>query len=246
MLQLSLARAAFGRSTRGSAALVPTWRLDPHLQAFFEVQPVNQLVIDLPAFPLQQDVQPAVAIPHTTGSQVTKSNPQFSPIVANTHVPMRGTWEAQRSARASLAHAVSGLEPLHHDSSTTGLYTFPEMTSCSIFLSRLRSATSDLSFLFSSSSCLQASQLGDAQPGELLLPAVERLLGDPQLANDLGDLGASFMLTQGKRDLLLRKMLPRHGSWPSFKMQDTEKSRIPHGPRNGEKVTVPTPAFFVC
>jgi hypothetical protein len=44
-----------------------TGRLDAHLQPFLDVQPVHELVIDLPALSLEQRVQSAVAVSHAAG-----------------------------------------------------------------------------------------------------------------------------------------------------------------------------------
>lgn len=65
-----------------------TRRLGSHLQSFLDIQSVNQLVVDLPAFPLQQDVQTAIAVPHPAGSQVAKTNAEFGPLVAAALVAM--------------------------------------------------------------------------------------------------------------------------------------------------------------
>jgi hypothetical protein len=97
-----------------------TGRLDSHLQALLDVQPVHELVIELPALPLQERVETSAPVAHATGGQVPKSDPKFGPTVANAHVPMHGTREAQRSARATFADAVSSLQPLHHDLPTIG------------------------------------------------------------------------------------------------------------------------------
>ena len=105
-----------------ATASIATRRLDAHLEVFLDVQPVRELMIDLPAFSLEQGVETAVAGPHAAGGQVTKPDPKFGPTVANAHKAMRRTREAQRSAGATLADAVGGLQPLHHAVSTIGPY----------------------------------------------------------------------------------------------------------------------------
>jgi len=72
----------------GSATLVSSRRLNPHLQALLDVQPVHELVIDLPALSFEQRVQSAVAVPHPAGGQVPKSDPKFGPTVANAPVTL--------------------------------------------------------------------------------------------------------------------------------------------------------------
>jgi hypothetical protein len=53
----------------------------------------------------------------------------------------------------------------------------------------------------------------DAQSGELLLPPVERLLADPELAADLLDRDASLRLLDGKDDLLISEQRLLHGHY---------------------------------
>ena len=65
----------------------------------------------------------------------------------------------------------------------------------------------------------QFAELGDAQRAEALLPSVERLLADAELAADLADGRTGFRLAQGQGDLLVRKLAfssgppaPPHGA----------------------------------
>ena len=53
----------------------------------------------------------------------------------------------------------------------------------------------------------QLAQLLQAEAGELLFPAVERLLADPEPATDLGDFLAARDLVQGVDDLLVAASL---------------------------------------
>ena len=57
------------------AASVSTRSLATHLQPFLRVNPINQLVVNLPTLATKQNVQSAIAILHTTGSQVTQPDP---------------------------------------------------------------------------------------------------------------------------------------------------------------------------
>src|SRR5690606_27647965 len=107
------------------------------------------------SFPLEQNVKAAVAVMYARCCQVSQSNPQCGPLVADALVTMAGAGKPQSSAGPTLAHGVANLELLDHRSAPSGPYSFPETTSCNIFLSRLKSATSCLSFRFSSSSCFR-------------------------------------------------------------------------------------------
>src|SRR5690606_19049668 len=68
---------------------------------------------------------------------------------------------------------------------------------------------------------LQFTQLRDTQAAVLLLPAVERGLGDLQLAADLSDRRTGLRLPQGHRNLLLGESTLSHGrlSSPSSGIQ---------------------------
>ena len=68
-------RVAGGGSTRGrtDALLAP---LSPGSQPFLAIEPVDPLVVDPPAFPPQQDVQPPVAVAHPRRRQVAQPQPQ--------------------------------------------------------------------------------------------------------------------------------------------------------------------------
>jgi hypothetical protein len=48
-----IAASGFRKLLSDSTALMSPRRLGPHLQAFFDIQPINQLVVHLPAFSLQ-------------------------------------------------------------------------------------------------------------------------------------------------------------------------------------------------
>jgi hypothetical protein len=56
----------------------------------------------------------------------------------------------------------------------------------------------------------QLAELLQAEPAELLLPPVERLLADAEPATDLGDLLAAFDLVQGIDDFFVRATFAGH------------------------------------
>jgi hypothetical protein len=90
------------------------------LQAFFEVQTVNQLVIHLPALALKQDVEAAITVANPRRRQVAQSDPKFGPLVAAALIPMSPAGSADHLARPSFAHPVGGLQPLHDLPPTNG------------------------------------------------------------------------------------------------------------------------------
>jgi hypothetical protein len=61
----------------------------------------------------------------------------------------------------------------------------------------------------------QLAELGDAQRAEALLPPVERLLADAELAADLADGRAGLGLVQGQGDLLVGKLARLHHGPPT-------------------------------
>ena len=56
----------------------------------------------------------------------------------------------------------------------------------------------------------ELAQLRQAKPGELLFPAVERLLADAEPATDLGDFLAALDLVQGVDDLFVAAAFAGH------------------------------------
>jgi transposase len=87
--------------------------------------------------------------------------------IRNALVTHRRTPDTDHFAGSPLAELVSDLQPLHQSPLADGLQNFFESTSCSIFLSRLRSASSCLSFWFSSSSCFNRRTSATPRPAYL-------------------------------------------------------------------------------
>src|SRR5262249_3281568 len=84
----------------------------------------------------------------------------------------------------------------------------------------------------------QPSQFGDAHPRELPPPAVEGLLGDPQLAAHLNHRGARFGLAQGVDDLLFRERFSRHAPSSSGCVHSNPRGGpVFRAQTNGEKPT---------
>ena len=74
MLHRSWGGCAGRGATRGP--LTRFLRLDPDAEPFLAVEAVDPLVVDPPALPPQQDVQPPVAVPHPRRGQVPQPHPQ--------------------------------------------------------------------------------------------------------------------------------------------------------------------------
>ena len=81
-------------------------------------------------------------------------------------------------------------------------------------------------------------QFRHTETSELLLPAVKRLLADPQLPGQLRDRRAGLLLTRSVRDLFLGEVLLPHDVPRVSKCQIPEKSNIPRGSGNGGRSTV--------
>lgn len=105
-------------------------------------------------------------------------------------------------------------------------------TSCSLERSKVRSATSRFSLLFSSSSLLQPPDLRHAHADELLLPAVEDRLGHTHLQADLVHRCTVLRLPQGEGDLLVREAFAR------LNVQDARKLALGSDQFGGSVSTV--------
>ena len=143
-----------GRLTAYLAALMTAWRFYPHLPAFFDVEPIDQLVIHLPAFPLEQDVYSPITIPDACSSQVPQADPKFGPVVADTMVTLRGARLTQQSAGPPFADAIA------RSSFVTmvlraGLRAFPKRHPAASSYRGSSRPPACLSFRFSSSSCFR-------------------------------------------------------------------------------------------
>ena len=109
--------------------------------------------VGLPALAPQEHVQAPVAVAHPRGCQVPQPDAQGRLVLSLTTIVVRGP---------VLAHEVAGMADadLEADGQERDevpllgrLQSFFVITSWSMCLSRVRSATRDLSFLFSSSTC---------------------------------------------------------------------------------------------
>ena len=132
-------------------ALPPTWLSPPDFMSFFAVQPVHELLVHEPPFPTQEHPEPRISELHPTGRQVSKSYAKLGPRITPAPVTVGRSGKPKNPASSAFSHPIRHLHLPHQNTLHRGPHSFFESTSCSIFLSRLRSATSCLSFRFSSS-----------------------------------------------------------------------------------------------
>ena len=128
-----------------------------------------------------------------------------------------------------LADLVGALQNPHYIATHGRPYHFRRRTSYNIALSRLRSATSRLSRVFSSSNCFKRRVPTKPRAGELFLPTAERRLRDTELAADLLNQCSNIRLPQGKRDLLVHISFPLQGI-PPPRAKNARKYRDHTGP----------------
>lgn len=132
-----------------STGQLPT-RFRPHDQALLFVQPVHALGIDLESFALQQYGQTPVAIPNSRCGQLPQAQPQCFLWIAPCLVTHRPAWHIDQLRRPAFAQLIPLLYPLRDFPAPARLHSFFATTSCRMCLSNARSATSRLSFPFSS------------------------------------------------------------------------------------------------
>jgi hypothetical protein len=145
--------------------LVALGALVPQRQTFGPVQAIDAFVIVFPAFPLQHHVHPAVAVMDARGCNLFDARKKRRRVAGNRAVPVQRARHVEQRASLGQAHAVAVTQLVNQRALAGRLQSFFDSTSCSIALSRLRSATSRLSFAFSSSSCrIRRSSEGPTPP----------------------------------------------------------------------------------
>src|SRR5215216_7966242 len=132
------------------------------------IKPVYPLEVDLPAFAHQQRVQAFVTVTHTRCSQVFQTQSQFCLRISPVAIVIDGPLQFQHPTGSSFRDLKTTAQKLRLDPFAHRLQNFFLSTSCSMCLSRVRSATSAFSFLFSSSNC--RSRVSSAIP----MPATRR------------------------------------------------------------------------
>jgi len=121
-------------------------------EPFFGVQPVNPLVVDRPTFPTQDHVQPSIAVADSHRRDLLQPSPELFLMWPAGSISDRRTRETADQAGPPLRYPIcfdspTGPRPLLRRSQN-----FFFRDSCRMCLSKDRSATNCLSFLFSSRS----------------------------------------------------------------------------------------------
>jgi hypothetical protein len=139
-------------------ALAATRLSPPESQAFLARQPVNKLLVHEPPFTPQEHPESSMPIVHPACSQVSKSNADFAPRMTPGPGAEARLGKSQHPAGPTLGNPTDDLHVLYQNTLDRGPQRFCEITSCSIFLSGLRSAIDCLGFRFPSSEGPKATQ----------------------------------------------------------------------------------------
>lgn len=122
------------------------------------------------------------------------------------------TTKAKRFADRSFAHAMILAQLGGDRSQLRRLYSCSESTSWSITLSRVRSATSRLSRVFSSRSSF-ISRISEVPSSIFLLPEMHGIVVDAGFPGEFGDRDAALSLTQDLGDRLEGVTFAGHGDF---------------------------------
>lgn len=126
--------------------------LELHRQSFFPIDPMDALFIHPPPFTPEQDMQPQIAKARTRLGQFLHPHPNRRVVSPMGPVIPRGPIQLEEPTRAPHPDRKVAQHLPHERALAQGLQAFFASTSCKITLSKVRSATSCLSFRFSSSS----------------------------------------------------------------------------------------------
>lgn len=137
----------------------------PQLQTLQAIKAMHTLVINLNTFAPQQDVNALVPISHPARCQLLY--PQSQAVLRRPAVLIAVSCPRQidQPAGSSFTDFIARSQMAHRVPALRCAYHFRELISCSIALSRLRSATSFLRRSFSSRSCFSSrTWLGSSPP----------------------------------------------------------------------------------
>ena len=133
-------------------SLATTRSLASQVEPGLTIQPIDALMVGLPALPTQQHEDPAEAIADARGSDLLDPLKQWVIMFLLGLVVPRRAALFDYVAGAAHTDAVTVDQMAHERLALRGPQSFFDSTSCNMTLSRLRSATSCLSLRFSSSS----------------------------------------------------------------------------------------------
>ncbi len=117
---------------------------------------MHALVVDLVPLPPQQDMDPFVPIANAARGQVANALPERLSGRPPGLVPHSRPGHPYHPTRMPFADPILPAEMAHHSPALWCAHHFFAAISCSITLSKLNSATSFLSLVFSSRSCLSS------------------------------------------------------------------------------------------
>src|SRR5215468_11926274 len=145
---------------RRDLAVLPQLCLDPtlgcfvaQLQAHLAIDPIGLLVVDPPTFTAKQHMHAPIAVANPRLADLLDPSFEHGLSGAARLVVVGGRVEQQHPTGPSDRHIPLPTHLVHQLALPHRPQSFRRMTSCSISLSRLRSATTLRSLLFSSSSC---------------------------------------------------------------------------------------------
>src|SRR5690606_37397822 len=128
------------------------WGLVPQLQIHLFVKSVYFLLIDGPSFAAQQNMDTTIPKTNTCLTDIIDPKCSSSLIAASGFVRIMRTFNSQRTACTSDRYLPDLPHFVHKSPAAIRLQSFFDKTSCSIALSKDKSATIFFSRLFSSSS----------------------------------------------------------------------------------------------
>src|SRR5262252_2991964 len=126
---------------------------EPHLQAFQPIEPMHALDVHMPALTTQQHRDSAVAIPHPGLSDLADTLSQGRLLGSAGTVVISRAACRNGSAGSPDRHLKRSTREVDHLASPSRRHSLRRITSCSISLSSVKSATTLRSLPFSSSSC---------------------------------------------------------------------------------------------
>src|SRR5271170_994047 len=144
--------------------LATAWSLAPQRQAFFALEPVDQIAPNRPPIALQHDVNAAIAVAQPRSNDLMHALSDRQARISSARLPLRRSMLARQSAGPPLAVAVTRRHIGDNVLYERGPGNFFDKTSCSAALSRLSSATSFFDRAFSSRSCLNSRTWLDSRP----------------------------------------------------------------------------------
>ena len=157
--------------------------------------------VHMPAFTMQQPRDAAVAIPHPDLGDLADALSEGRLLGSPGTIVIRRAACRNRSAGSADRHPERGTREVDHLAAPSWRHSLRRITSCSISLSSVRSATTLRSRVFLLLELPQLFHLRWHQAAIQLLPAIKRRFRDAHLAAHLGNLRSALRLLERKRNL---------------------------------------------